>query len=78
LPTPVDPLRVLIRKMMKTASCQIITIDALDLIIAYTEGRVNDITKMAVKLANHTKRTKTGRDDLVLAFKMKINAPPIT
>ncbi len=70
-PHPKFPLQSFVRDIMKGAGCQIVARDVLAALVDHVEHRLREISKAALKLTTHARRTKITREDLDLALKMK-------
>jgi histone H3/H4 len=56
-----------LRSLMKTAGAEIVSRDAVDVLLNYLEGRAKMLTERALIFAKHSKRKKISKDDMGLA-----------
>jgi translation elongation factor aEF-1 beta len=61
-----------VREMMKNNGAQIVARDAVELLINHIEQAATQLTKRAVMYAQHAKRKKVTRDDILLAQKYTV------
>ena len=58
-----------VRKLMKKCGASIVARDAVDLLIDNLEEVSENLTKKALAFAEHAKRKKITKDDMLLAIK---------
>jgi len=58
-----------VRKLMKKQGASIVARDAVDLLIDNLEEVAETLTKKALSFAEHAKRKKITKDDMLLAIK---------
>ena len=57
-----------LRNLMKTAGAEIVSRDAVELLLNYLEKRAKELTAIALVIAKHSKRKKISAGDLGLAI----------
>lgn len=58
-----------LRALMKRQGANIVARDAVDVLIAQLEEEATKLTKQALSFAEHAKRKKITKDDMLLAIK---------
>ena len=58
-----------VRKLMKDQGANIVARDAVDLLIDHLDGVAEELTKKALQFADHAKRKKISKDDMLLSIK---------
>ncbi|MHA1339565.1 MAG: histone [Promethearchaeota archaeon] len=59
-----------VRELMKKTGAEIVSRDAVDVLLYYLEERAKNLTATALKLAKHSKRKKITAEDMKLAIQM--------
>jgi len=59
-----------VRELMKGAGAEIVSRDAVDILLYYLEERAKKLTSTSLQLAKHSKRKKITNDDMKLAIEM--------
>ena len=57
-----------LRNLMKTAGAEIVSRDAVELLLNFLEKRAKELTTTALVFAKHSKRKKISAGDLALAI----------
>jgi len=57
-----------LRALMKTAGAEIVSRDAVELLLNYLEARSKKLTEVALIFAKHSKRKKISKGDMALAI----------
>ena len=57
-----------LRALMKKAGAQIVSRDAVELLLNYLEARSKKLTEVALIFAKHSKRKKISKGDMALAI----------
>ena len=57
-----------LRNLMKTAGAEIVSRDAVELLLNFLEKRAKELTAIALVIAKHSKRKKISAGDLGLAI----------
>jgi len=60
-----------VRELMKKTGAEIVSRDAVDVLLVYLEERTKKLTGTAIKLAQHSKRKKITSEDMKLAIQME-------
>ena len=57
-----------LRALMKKAGAEIVSRDAVELLLNYLEARSRKLTEVALVFAKHSKRKKISKGDMALAI----------
>ena len=57
-----------LRALMKKAGAQIVSRDAVEMLLNYLEARSRKLTEVALIFAKHSKRKKISKGDMALAI----------
>ena len=60
-----------LRTLMKTAGAEIVSREAVEVLMNYLETRSKELTASSLKFAKHSKRKKISKEDMALAVSME-------